>query len=34
MEDAELEKRFGAEYAAYKLHVPAVWPRMGKEKLG
>jgi protein-S-isoprenylcysteine O-methyltransferase Ste14 len=30
MEDAELEKRFGAEYAAYKLRVPAVWPKLGK----
>jgi len=28
MEDAELEQRFGAEYATYKQHVPAVWPRL------
>ena len=28
MEDAELEKRFGAEYAAYRRHVPAVLPRI------
>jgi protein-S-isoprenylcysteine O-methyltransferase Ste14 len=30
MEDAELEKRFGGEYAAYKGRVPGVWPRMGE----
>jgi len=28
MEDVELEQRFGAEYATYKQHVPAVWPRL------
>ena len=28
MEDAELGKRFGAAYAAYKENVPAVWPRL------
>jgi protein-S-isoprenylcysteine O-methyltransferase Ste14 len=28
MEDAELEKRFGEEYAAYRKSVPAVLPRM------
>ena len=28
MEDAELEKRFGGEYAAYRRQVPAVLPRM------
>ena len=28
MEDAELEKRFGEEYAAYRERVPAVWPRL------
>jgi len=27
MEDAELEQRFGNEYAAYRLQVPSVWPR-------
>jgi protein-S-isoprenylcysteine O-methyltransferase Ste14 len=27
MEDDELEKRFGAEYATYKERVPAVWPK-------
>jgi protein-S-isoprenylcysteine O-methyltransferase Ste14 len=29
MEDAELEKRFGERYAAYREHVPAVLPRWG-----
>ena len=29
MEDAELEKRFGEEYAAYRKRVPAVLPRVG-----
>lgn len=29
MEDAELEKRFGARYAAYREGVPAVLPRLG-----
>jgi protein-S-isoprenylcysteine O-methyltransferase Ste14 len=29
MEDAELEKRFGEEYAAYRERVPAVLPRLG-----
>ena len=29
MEDAELEKRFGEEYAAYRKRVPAVLPRLG-----
>jgi protein-S-isoprenylcysteine O-methyltransferase Ste14 len=28
MEDAELEKRFGEEYGAYRRRVPAVWPRV------
>jgi protein-S-isoprenylcysteine O-methyltransferase Ste14 len=28
MEDAELEKRFGEEYAEYRKSVPAVWPRL------
>jgi protein-S-isoprenylcysteine O-methyltransferase Ste14 len=28
MEDAELEKRFGEDYAAYRERVPAVWPRL------
>ena len=28
MEDAELEKRFGEEYTAYRKHVPAVLPRL------
>ena len=28
MEDAELEQRFGKEYAAYRVRVPAVWPRL------
>jgi len=27
MEDAELERRFGAEYAAYRRRVPAILPR-------
>jgi protein-S-isoprenylcysteine O-methyltransferase Ste14 len=29
MEDAELEKRFGEEYAAYRERVPALLPRLG-----
>ena len=29
MEDAELEKRFGEKYAAYRKRVPAVLPRLG-----
>jgi protein-S-isoprenylcysteine O-methyltransferase Ste14 len=29
MEDAELEKRFGEEYNAYRRRVPAVLPRVG-----
>lgn len=29
MEDAELQKRFGEEYATYRQRVPAVLPRMG-----
>jgi protein-S-isoprenylcysteine O-methyltransferase Ste14 len=29
MEDAELAKRFGEEYAAYQQRVPAVLPRVG-----
>jgi protein-S-isoprenylcysteine O-methyltransferase Ste14 len=29
MEDAELEKRFGEEYAAYRERVPALLPRVG-----
>jgi protein-S-isoprenylcysteine O-methyltransferase Ste14 len=28
MEDAELEKRFGGEYTAYRNHVPAVLPKL------
>jgi protein-S-isoprenylcysteine O-methyltransferase Ste14 len=28
MEDAELEKRFGEKYAAYRKSVPAVLPRV------
>jgi protein-S-isoprenylcysteine O-methyltransferase Ste14 len=28
VEDAELEKRFGEEYAAYRSSVPAILPRM------
>lgn len=28
MEDAELEKRFGEEYAKYRTSVPAILPRM------
>jgi hypothetical protein len=28
MEDAELEKRFGAEFTAYRKRVPAILPRM------
>jgi hypothetical protein len=28
MEDKELERRFGEEYAAYRRHVPAVLPRI------
>jgi protein-S-isoprenylcysteine O-methyltransferase Ste14 len=28
MEDAELEKRFGEEYTAYRNHVPAVLPKL------
>ena len=28
MEDSELEKRFGTEYAAYRARVPAVLPRV------
>jgi protein-S-isoprenylcysteine O-methyltransferase Ste14 len=28
MEDAELEKRFGDEYRAYRSSVPAVLPRL------
>ncbi len=30
MEDAELEKRFGEDYAAYRKRVPAVLPRLGR----
>jgi protein-S-isoprenylcysteine O-methyltransferase Ste14 len=30
MEDAELEKRFGSEYAAYRASVPAVLPRLSE----
>jgi protein-S-isoprenylcysteine O-methyltransferase Ste14 len=30
MEDAELEKRFGEEYAAYRERVPAVLPRLAR----
>ena len=28
MEDAELEKRFGEKYAAYRRDVPAVLPKI------
>lgn len=28
MEDAELERRFGREYTAYRIRVPSVWPRL------
>jgi protein-S-isoprenylcysteine O-methyltransferase Ste14 len=28
MEDAELEKRFGSEFVAYRTNVPAVLPRL------
>jgi protein-S-isoprenylcysteine O-methyltransferase Ste14 len=28
MEDAELEQRFGAEYAAYRERVPVVLPKL------
>jgi len=28
LEDAELEKRFGGEYQAYRKKVPALLPRM------
>ena len=28
MEDAELERRFGEEYSAYRKRVPAVWPKL------
>lgn len=30
MEDAELEKRFGAEFVEYRKRVPAVVPRVGR----
>ena len=30
MEDRELEERFGAEYVAYRGHVPALIPRWRK----
>lgn len=30
MEDAELEKRFGAQYTAYRKQVPAVWPKISR----
>jgi protein-S-isoprenylcysteine O-methyltransferase Ste14 len=30
MEDAELAKRFGVEYAQYKERVPAVWPKVSQ----
>lgn len=30
IEDRELEKRFGAEYRAYKQRVPALWPKLTK----
>lgn len=30
MEDRELERRFGADYAAYRQRVPAVWPTLGR----
>jgi protein-S-isoprenylcysteine O-methyltransferase Ste14 len=29
LEDAELQKRFGAEYANYKERVPGIWPKAG-----
>ncbi len=28
LEDAELEKRFGAEYRDYESNVPAILPRL------
>jgi protein-S-isoprenylcysteine O-methyltransferase Ste14 len=31
-EDVELEKRFGAEYAAYRKRVPAVLPRLPRRR--
>jgi len=31
MEDAELEKRFGADYARYRERVPALLPRLRKD---
>jgi protein-S-isoprenylcysteine O-methyltransferase Ste14 len=31
MEDAELEKRFGAAFRNYRSRVPAVLPRMQKQ---
>ena len=33
MEDAELEKRFGAEFAGYRARVPALLPRIGRRLL-
>jgi protein-S-isoprenylcysteine O-methyltransferase Ste14 len=30
LEDAELEQRFGEEYAQYRITVPAVWPRLSR----
>jgi protein-S-isoprenylcysteine O-methyltransferase Ste14 len=33
MEDAELEKRFGAAYAGYRDRVPALLPRIGRRLL-
>jgi protein-S-isoprenylcysteine O-methyltransferase Ste14 len=32
MEDAELEQRFGEEFAAYRKRVPAVLPSLGRTK--
>jgi len=34
LEDAELEKRFGADYTAYREHVPAVLPRLRMRSVG
>ena len=30
MEDAELERRFGQEYAAYRERVPALLPKLDR----
>jgi protein-S-isoprenylcysteine O-methyltransferase Ste14 len=33
LEDAELERRFGTDYTAYRRRVPAVLPRIGTKSL-